>query len=82
MTGLDNKTAYLREPPANFFFQRPIVHPRFRAGGGGSDHQVKIMHQPSTPYHLDLQKKEEAKQKGVANSPAGGGGTGSGAGQG
>jgi len=62
--------------------QRPIVHPRFRAGGGGSDHQVKIMHQPSTPYHLDLQKKEEAKQKGVANSPAGGGGTGSGAGQG
>ena len=51
------------------FFQRPIVNPRFRAGGGGSDHQIKIMYQPSTPYHLDLQKKEElAKQK--TGSPA------------
>jgi len=62
--------------------QRPIVHPRFRAGGGGSDHQVKIMHQPSTPYHLDLQKKEEAKQKGVSNSPAGAGGSAGTPGQG
>lgn len=39
--------------------QRPIVHPRFRAGGSGSDHQVKILPQPSAPYHLDLQMKQE-----------------------
>ena len=38
---------------------RPIVHPRFREGGGGSDHQVKLLPQPSAPYHLDLQVKQE-----------------------
>ena len=38
---------------------RPIVHPRFREGGGGSDHQVKILLQPSAPQHLDLLVKQE-----------------------
>ena len=37
---------------------RPVIsHPRFKPGG--EQHQVRIMQQPSTPYHLDLQKKEE-----------------------
>ena len=39
--------------------QRPISHPRFREGGGGSDHQVKLLPQPSTPIDLDLQVKQE-----------------------
>ena len=34
---------------------RPIVHPRFMEGGSGSDHKVKILPQPSAPYHIDLQ---------------------------
>merc|ERR1712141_725407 len=38
---------------------RPIIHPRFREGGGGSDHQVKLLPQPSTPIDLDLQVKQE-----------------------
>lgn len=38
---------------------REISHPRFKPGG--EQHQVRIMQQPSTPYHLDLQKKEEDK---------------------
>merc|ERR1711981_148370 len=38
---------------------RPIIHPRFREGGGGSDHQVKILPQPSAPIDLDLQVKQE-----------------------
>ena len=38
---------------------RPIVHPRFREGGGGSDHQVKLLPQPSAPHHLDLLVKQE-----------------------
>ncbi len=39
---------------------RPISHPRFKPGAS-EQHQVRIMQQPSTPYHLDLQKKEENK---------------------
>lgn len=38
---------------------RPIVHPRFMEGGSGSDHQVTILPQPSAPYHIDLQMKQE-----------------------
>lgn len=56
-SGAGNKkaTTTKQQPP------RPIVHPRFRPGGGGAEnqHQVKIMQQPSTPYHLDLQMKQE-----------------------
>jgi hypothetical protein len=43
---------------------RPISHPRFKPGG--KQHQVRIMQQPSTPYHLDLQMKQE---KTAASSP-------------
>lgn len=34
--------------------KRAIVHPRFK--GGRSDHNVKILTQPSSPYHMDLIK--------------------------
>lgn len=44
---------------------RPISHPRFKPGG--EQHQVRIMQQPSTPYHLDLQKKEESKSNSANN---------------
>lgn len=44
---------------------RPISHPRFKPGG--EQHQVRIMQQPSTPYHLDLQKKEESKAASQGN---------------
>ena len=38
---------------------RPIIHPRFREGGGGSDHQVKLLPQLSAPIDMDLQVKQE-----------------------
>ena len=38
---------------------RPIIHPRFREGGGGSDHQVKLLPQFSAPIDMDLQVKQE-----------------------
>merc|ERR1719447_2255228 len=38
---------------------RPISHPRFKPGG--EQHQVRIIEQPTTSMHLDLQKKEESK---------------------
>ena len=47
------------KPEAKSEPRRPISHPRFKPGG--EQHQVRIMQQPSTPYHLDLQKKEESK---------------------
>ncbi len=49
---------------------RKIVHPRF-VKGGASDHQVRMMLQPSTPYHLDLLKSQEAKDNSPSSSTAG-----------
>ena len=46
---------------------RPIVHPRFKEGGG-SDHQVKILPQPSAPYHIDLQMKQDKMTSAASNS--------------
>ena len=60
----NKKKAKAKSPP------RPISHPRFKPGG--EQHQVRIMQQPSTPYHLDLQKKEETKTNnstGASNTP-------------
>ena len=37
---------------------KPITHPRFTHG---SDHQVRILTQPSTPYHIDTQGSTEPK---------------------
>ncbi len=45
--------------------QRPIVHPRFRPGAGGSDHRVKVMVQPSAPFNLDMMNEDE-KNKAMA----------------
>ena len=44
---------------ANKTPSRPIIHPRFREGGGGSDHQVKLLPQLSAPIDMDLQVKQE-----------------------
>ena len=38
---------------------RPISHPRFKPGG--EQHNVRILEQPTSSMHLDLQKKEESK---------------------
>ena len=47
---------------------RPIVHPRFMEGGSGSDHQVKILPQPSAPYHIDLQMKQDKLTSAAPNT--------------
>ena len=48
-----------KEPPQK---QRPIVHPRFKPGGSGTDHTVRMMVQPSTPMEIDLIKKQDEKE--------------------
>jgi hypothetical protein len=50
------------------------VHPRFKPGGSASDHQVKVMLQPSTPYHLDLIKADEKDKESSAATPSAAGG--------
>ena len=49
---------------------RPISHPRFKPGAS-DQHQVRIMQQPSTPYHLDLQKKEEENKDSIGQGASG-----------
>ena len=58
-SGRKRSAATTASPKSKRSRAAPIVHPRFRAGGGGSDHQVKILPQPSAPLDLDLQMKQE-----------------------
>lgn len=57
--------------------KRQITHPRFQ---GTSDHKVKIMAQPSSPYHLDLISKESKVGTSRPGSSAGSSDTGNSAG--
>ena len=80
----DSPASKKKEPPQK---QRPIVHPRFKPGGSGADHTVRMMVQPSTPMEIDAIKKqdesESAKSKSsVTTSASPGAGTpGTGGGQ-
>ncbi|CAB4062729.1 CHD1 [Lepeophtheirus salmonis] len=48
---------------------RPISHPRFKPGAAGaSDHKIKILPQPSSPYHLDLAMKQEKAAQSPSNN--------------
>ena len=81
----DSPASKKKEPPQK---QRPIVHPRFKPGGSGADHTVRMMVQPSTPMEIDAIKRqdenESAKSKSsvtTSASPGGAGTPGTGGGQ-
>ena len=78
----DSPASKKKEPPQK---QRPIVHPRFKPGGSGADHTVRMMVQPSTPMEIDLIKKqdesESAKSKSSTSASPGVGTPGTGGGQ-
>ena len=78
----DSPASKKKEPPQK---QRPIVHPRFKPGGSGADHTVRMMVQPSTPMEIDAIKKqdesESAKSKSATSASPGAGTPGTGGGQ-
>merc|ERR1719422_1000222 len=78
----DSPASKKKEPPQK---QRPIVHPRFKPGGSGADHTVRMMVQPSTPMEIDAIKKqdesESAKSKSATSASPGAGAPGTGGGQ-